>query len=388
MNKYVFYAFILFGLIGIFSGCKSDRKTFLIKGELTSLKSEDTIYLEHKGLSGIEVIDSAKVSKKGTFKFKVKAEGNPEFYQLRLGKQLAPFAVDSAETLIVKADASDLYGTFKVENSPVNDQIRQIDRQYVITASKIKDLMKKHQSKEIDDVTYVNRLDSALNEYKTFATKIILGNPASAAAYYAVFQKVDDYLIFDPYNRKDYPMFGAVATSWQQYYPDAPRTRHLYNFTINALKIRKQQEERQRIFENVPVTTKSSLPDIVLPDVNGHKIALSSLKGKVVLLDFTVYKSDFSPKHNVDLNTVFSKYRNRGVEVYQISFDSDEHFWKNASLNIPWVAVRDPESVYSQLLSTYNVRNIPTTFIVNRDGDIVARVDDYKKLETELGKVL
>jgi peroxiredoxin len=389
MKRNALYAFILICFAIIFvSGCQSGGKTFRIKGELSSAKAGDTIYLEHRGLAGIERLDSAKINKNGSFKFTVKAPENPEFYQLRLGHQLAPFAVDSVETLVIKANASDLYGTLSIENSPVNDQLKQIDQQYNATAAKIRELMKQHQTKIIDDVTYVNLLDSALNEYKTFATKVILGNPASAAAYYALFQKVDDYLIFDPYDKKDYAMFGAVATSWKQYYPESARTEHLYNFTMNALRARRQEEERRKILENVPIKTESALPDIVLPDVNGNKIALSSLKNKVVVIDFTVYNSDFSPKHNIDLNTIYSKYKNRGLEIYQISFDSDEHFWKNASLSIPWIAVHDSQSVYSQLLSMYNVRNLPTSFILNREGSIVARVEDITKLESELNKVL
>ncbi len=389
MKRNALYAFILACFTIIFvAGCHSGGKTFRIKGELSSAKADDTIYLEHRGLAGVERIDSAKINKNGSFKFTVKAPENPEFYQLRLGDQLAPFAVDSVETLVIKANASDLYGTICIENSPVNDQLKQIDKQYNATAAKIRELMKQHQAKIIDDVTYVNLLDSALNEYKTFATKVILGNPASAAAYYALFQKVDDYLIFDPYDKKDYAMFGAVATSWKQYYPKAARTEHLYKFTMNALRVRRQEEERRKILENVPIKTEAALPDIVLTDVNGNKIALSSLKNKVVVIDFTVYKSDFSPKHNIDLNTIYSKYKGHGLEIYQISFDSDEHFWKNASLSIPWIAVRDPQSVYSQLLSMYNVRNLPTSFILNREGNIVSRVEDIAKLEGELNKAL
>ena len=76
------------------------------------------------------------------------------------------------------------------------------------------------------------------------------------------------------------------------------------------------------------------------------------------------------------------------MEIYQISFDSDEHFWKNAASNLPWITVRDPQNVYSRLLSTYNVRDIPTAFVINRDGDVVARVENYATLPGEVGKVL
>jgi glutathione peroxidase-family protein len=183
-------------------------------------------------------------------------------------------------------------------------------------------------------------------------------------------------------------MFGAVATSWQHFYPETPRTKHLYNFTINAMKVRKQQEQQEQLFENIPVITESSLPDVVLPDVNNNEVALSSLKGKVVLLDFTVYNSDFAPEHNMHINNIYRRYKNQGFEVYQISFDSDEHFWKNAAINVPWITVRDPQSVYSPLLTRYNVRNLPTAFILNREGDVVARIEDYTKLESELKKVM
>ncbi len=86
------------------------------------------------------------------------------------------------------------------------------------------------------------------------------------------------------------------------------------------------------------------------------------------------------------LNAVYSQYRSRGFEIYQISFDSDEHFWKTAADNLPWITVRDPQSVNTRLLSMYNVREIPTGFILNREGDIVVRIEDFSKLSNELKK--
>lgn len=362
-------------------------KTFQVKGNFTSA-DKDTLYLEHRGISGVEVIDSVVLKNNGSFTFEQPAPANPEFYQLRMGKQAVAFAVDSVETIEVKADVKDFFNTFSVENSPTNDLIRQVDVLTQSATATINDLEKKHEAKTVDDITYINELDSALNDYKTQVSKIILANPSSAAAYYAAFQKINDYLIFDPYTRQDYAMFGAVATSWERYYPGTPRTKHLYDFTMNALRTRRQQEQQAKLLENVPVVTDSSLPDIVLSDMNGQKVSLSSLKGKVVLLDFTVYNSEFSPKHNIDLNTFYNQHKSKGFEIYQISLDSDEHFWKNAAVNLPWVTVRDPQSVYSRLLATYNVRELPTAFIINRSGDIAARIENYAQLTNELNKVL
>lgn len=386
MKKYVSLLPAVLLTAAVLLSCQSE-KTFEVKGEL-SAAGDQTLYLEHRGLGGVELLDSVKLKENGKFAFKEKAPVNPEFYQLRVGSQVAVFAIDSIETLQVRGDAKDLASTLSIENSPVNEQIRQIDSQTRQVNIRISEAEKKHTAKAIDDVAYLAELDSVLTAYKAEITKLILGNPSGAAAYYAVFQKVDGYLIFDPYNKQDYAMFGAVATSWDRYYPGTPRSKHLYDFTMNALKTRKQQGQQAALLENVPVVSGLSLPDIVLTEVNGEKITLSSQKGKVVVLDFTVYKSDFSPAHNMELNKIYSQHKAKGLEIYQISFDSDEHFWKNAASNLPWITVRDPQNVYSRLLSTYNVRDIPTAFVINRDGDVVARVENYATLPGEVGKVL
>lgn len=138
----------------------------------------------------------------------------------------------------------------------------------------------------------------------------------------------------------------------------------------------------------MPMQESTTLPDIALADVNGKSVSLASLKGKVVVLDFTVYNSKNSAEHNLALNRIYNQQKSKGLEIYQISFDSDEHFWKNAALNVPWISVRDPQSVYSSRLSLYNVREIPTAFILNRNGDVTSRIEDYTKLQAELNKVL
>ncbi|CEA16401.1 hypothetical protein ING2E5B_1654 [Fermentimonas caenicola] len=370
----------------VFVSCKKGD-IFSVEGNIQSAEG-DTLYLEHRGLAGIVLLDSAILNDKGSFKFKEPAPKNPEFYQLRIRNKVVAFAVDSVESLRVTADASNLYGSFTVEDSYSNDQLRKVDDMRMKTEQEINSLEKLHTAKEIDDITFLNSLDSVLTLYKKEISNLILGNPSSAAAYYAVFQKINDYLIFDPYDKKDYPMFGAVATSWNRYYPETERTTHLYNFTVNALQTRRQLEKQEELFQNITVETESGLPDISLPGVNGERIPLSSLKEKVVLLDFVVYSADFSPKHNIDLNSLYQRYNSRGFEIYQVSFDSNEHFWKTSADNLPWVTVRDPRSVSTPLLSLYNVREIPTSFIIDREGDLIGRVEDYSQLSEQLDKVL
>lgn len=370
----------------ILISCNSEQK-FHVKGQFSSATNQ-VIYLEHRALSGIEIIDSTKLGANGSFSFKGLAPQNPEFYQLRIDGKAVPFVVEGDEDINVVGDLKDLHNSFKVENSIENDQIKVIDLKTQEVKSQINHLESIHSQKGIDDLEYLSSIDSVLNVYKLDIAKIILGNPSGPAAYYAVFQKINNYLIFDPYDKKDYPMYGAVATSWDKNYNGTDRAKHLYDFTMTALKVRKKQEQQVAMLENAPVITNTSLPDISLKDVDGKSVSLSSLIGKVVVLDFTVYNSEFSPKHNIDLNNIYSQLKSQGLEIYQISFDSDEHLWKNAANNLPWVTVRDPESVYSRLLSTYNVRDVPTAFVINKEGDIVSRVENYKSLIQEVKKVI
>lgn len=371
---------------GLFFSCRQGE-TFTVKGKIEAAQG-DTLYLEHRDLAGVVTLDSAVLKEDGAFKFRATAPANPEFYQLRVGADMAVFAVDSTETLTVLADASDFLNSFVVENSPSNDQLKEVDRLTGSAAANLDALEAQLRQGQIDEVAYFAQLDSTLKEYKTEVSKLILSNLSGAPAYYAVFQKIDDYLIFDPYDRHDYAMFGAVATSWSRFYEGTPRASHLYEFTMNALKTRRLQEQQEKFFENIPVSEGTGLPDVVLPQVDGAKLALSSLKGKVVLLDFVAYSADFSPKHNIDLNTLYAKLRSNGLEIYQVSLDADEHFWKTSAVNLPWYTVRDQRSVNSPLLSTYNVRQLPTGFLLDREGEVVARIEDYARLADELAKVL
>ena len=387
INKIVSSTVFLFvvGLL-LLSSCNSNGKTFQIQGEITSAEDK-TLYLEHRALGGIELLDSLKLQKSGKFIFKEKAPQNPEFYQLRIDNQKLIFAIDSIETLTVKADASDLYSSSTVESSLLNDQIREVIDMQRITEKKITDLINQHTSKTIDDVAFMHEVDSMLSVYKTYANKLILGNPSSAAAYYAVFQKINDYLIFDPYDKKDYSMFGAVATSWNRYYPETQRTKHLYDFTMNALRTRKQQDKENDLMSTITVT-ESTLPDISLSDVKGNKLSLSSFKGKYVLLDFTAYKSEFSLMHNEILSSIYKDFNSKGLEIYQISFDSDVHFWKNSATELPWKTVHDPNSINSTLLRTYNVRELPTAYILNKEGDLIKRVEKFDSLEKDIRELI
>ena len=208
----------------------------------------------------------------------------------------------------------------------------------------------------------------------------------SAAAYFALFQQIDGLLFFDLYDKADSKAYGAVATSYDHFYPESPRSKHLHNLALQSIKVLRGQ--RPLNLDNIK-TEEISFLDIDLPTVTGQNTKLSDLaKGKVVIVNFTAYQAEWSPSLNMELGKVYNNYHDKGLEIYQISLDTDVHFWKNAASNLPWMCVRDPESVYSQAAALYNVKQLPAVFILDKNGNLVKRLDNINNLESSIKSLL
>ena len=178
-----------------------------------------------------------------------------------------------------------------------------------------------------------------------------------------------------------------LATSLNRLYPHADRSRNLYNMVIKGMKnTREVKVEPLEIPEDK--IHEVSIIDIPLNDLKGVTHHLTDLKGKVVLIDFTVYGDAASGARNLLLRELYDKYASQGLEIYQISLDADEHFWKTASDNLPWICVRDPQGVYSSYVKIYGVEHLPTSFLVNRDNELSLRVGEKTDLEAEIKKLL
>lgn len=368
----------------LFSAC-NNSSDFTVKGVVAGADGQ-LMYLENVGISNVVTLDSIKLAPGGKFKFTEKRPEYPDFYRLRLNNQLINFAVDSTETISFVADAGTFAASYSVEGSENSKAIKAITLAQLDANQAISRLRKEYEDKMISDTTYRTKVLAAADAYKEVARKYIYSAPMSTAAYFALFQQIDGLLFFDLYDRKDVKAYGAVATSYDHAYPESPRSKHLYNLTLQSMKVLRAQ--RPVDYSNVE-TKEISFLDIELPDVRGEVVKLSTVApGKVVLINFTAYQTEWSPALNMALGELYTKYHDQGLEIYQVSLDSDFHFWRNGASNLPWVTVRDPQSVYSQVAGLYNVKQLPALFILDRKGNLVKRVEDVKKLETDVKAVL
>ena len=218
----------------------------------------------------------------------------------------------------------------------------------------------------------------------------IYKEPMKAYSYFALFQTIGNYLIFNPRNNKeDIKAFAAVATSWDTYYPHAERGQNLHNIAIEGMKNQRIIEaQNQDLQVEASKVQEAGVLDIALPDNHGQERRLTDLKGKVVLLDFHIFALNDSPARIIMLRELYDKYQQQGFEVYQVSLDPDEHFWKQQTAALPWISVRDADGVNSQRLMLYNIQTVPDFFLIDRGNNLVKRAAQIQDLETEIKKLL
>lgn len=379
--------YTLAGLALLFAlaACTDEKGKFRIEGQITD--AQDTmLYLEHLTLEGRAMgIDSVRIDKEGTFSLQGDTTGNPEFYRLRIGQQVINLSVDSTETISVKAALPNMALGYMVEGSGNCDTIRLLTLELHALNERIL------RTANDRSLTLDERQDSIRHMVKAYKTEVkmnyIQNRYDRASSYFALFQATGGSLVFDPLNdASDVTWFTAVANAWQDRWPDQPRTRNLFN-----LVMRGRRNTRKRTIEvNVDnqKVRETGIIDLGFPDVNGTERRLSHLKGKVVLLDFTAYGMKGSQERIIALRDLYKKYHSRGLEIYQVGMDPDEHYWKTMSRQLPWVCVWNRQGLANDLVSIYNLQQLPTWFLIDRGNNLAGRQEFMGNLEDEIEKLL
>lgn len=372
MKKWIFLCAIAVAV----TSC-NDRR-FTIGGDVADADGQ-MLYLESLATGRAVALDSVKLDSKGSFKFTQDAPQYPEFYQLRLNGALVHFAVDSTETLTFSARAADFADGYELTGSDECTKMRIVVDESGKLKRRINELNQAVADKSDRVETLRAEAMQALAEYKEKMLNLVLENPASATSYYIVFQKINGNAVFDPYDANDRKLIAAVATAFDMRYPESVRAKQLKDMTLAAMVAERAAQQTAQSIE----AQSTSYIDVNLYDLRGRKQVLSDYvkKNRVVLLSFTAYQTEYSPAYNMKLAELYKRYKNRGFEIYQISLDTDEQAWKVAADNLPWICVRDPQSAYSQNASVYNVKTLPTCFVIDKNDGIVKRIEKVNEIE-------
>ena len=364
MRKYIYIISVIFATCMLWN-C-SNGNNWTIKGEIEGAADSTTLCLEAPGLNGWYVVDSVMLDGDGDFEFSQANVGYPEIYRLNIAGNSVYFPVDSIETITYKGYASALDSSYTLEGSSSAELMMMVDK-------KVYDAMAKASDKTL-------ATDSLL---KRDLSNIILKDEVGLISYYIINKRVGGTLIFDPNDKKDIRIIGAVANKFKTQRPNDPRTASLTQIFLENRRVATIGEG-----DTIQVA-QTAIFDIKLYDNKGvlHSLKDVASKGKVTLLNFTIYNSEKSPSFNVALNEVYEE--NKGnVEIYQVSVDDNELAWKESAENLPWITVYASQMERTQPLSNYNVTLLPITFIINKNGELVERVDDISKLKSIIKKYL
>ena len=378
MKKYVMIA------LAVASMASCSEKKFHVEGSITEAQ-DSVLYLENVGISEIVAIDSARLSADGSFSFSGEAPEAPEFYRLRIADQIINVAIDSTETVTVKAAFPQMASQYEISGSENCAKIKEL-------ALKQMELQRQAIAISSDEALTVDESNDSIlkliNRYKEdVKQQYIFQQPNKSYAYFALFQTLGNMLLFNPRtNKDDIKVFAAVATSWDTYYPDAERGANLHNIAIEGMKnVRITEANNSRTIDASKIQS-AGLIDIAMTDNKGQERHLTELAGKVVLLDFHVFATKDSPARILMLRELYNKYHAQGLEIFQVSLDPDEHFWKQQTAALPWINVRDEDATTT--LRIYNVQAVPEFFLIDRGNNLVGRSQSIKDLEGEIKKLL
>lgn len=392
MNTRLFHKVITLALaVAAMAGVTScNEKKFHIDGTITGA-ADSTLYFENMGLDGAVKIDSAKLSEDGTFAFEGTAPTAPEFYRLRIAGQFINIAVDSTETINIKAQYPQMATQYEVSGSEDCQRIKELSLMQSSLQAQVNAIAR---NPELGAQAVADSVSRIVEAYKTrVKTEYIFKAPMKASSYFALFQTIyaggQPVLLFNPRtSEQDIKVFGAVATSWDTFYPNEKRGENLHNIAIEGMKdvryLRSQQQAEE--IEASKVNT-SGILDFTLTDNTGAARSLSSLKGNVVLLDFHLFADQNSMKRIMSLRELYNKYHAQGFEIYQVAIDGDEHFWKTQTAALPWINTRVDDNT-SSVLQLYNVQQVPTFFLLDRSCNVVKRDAQIKDIDAEIKALL
>lgn len=364
-----------------------DNRKFHIDGTVTEAK-DSVLYLENMSLDGPVVVDSVKLDDKGSFSFSEKAPDAPEFYRLRIAGQIINLSVDSTETIKIKAAYPSMATGYTVEGSAECATIKELALKQIDLQNRV--IAVQNNPNLGYDLTR-DSIGRLIEAYKDeIKRNYIYKAPMRASSYFALFQTLGNMLIFNPReSAEDVKAFAAVATSWDTYHPNALRGKNLHNIAIEGMKdVRIMRNKMAAQSIDASKVNVSNIIDISLLDNKGNRRSLTDLKGQVVLLDFHVFGARESTKRIMEMREIYNKYHSRGLEIYQVSLDPDEHFWKTQTAALPWISVRDPQGLQSKNLASYNVTSIPTFFLIDRNNEVKKRDAQITDIDAEINALL
>ena len=260
----------------------------------------------------------------------------------------------------ISIDDSNSLFEYKIRGSDDTDILKSIGDKITTYRSEIRDLnIKFVEASQEQDVQLANSIrgefDFKKNQFE-LSLKDYLSNTKNSLAVLVT----ADYL-----DLEENLEFWQVI--YKKYSDEFGSNSYFKNFEDKLIKIKS-------------ISVGSIAPDIILNDTSGVPISLASLRGKYVLLDFWAAWCRPCREENPNIVQNYNNYKSKGFEVYQVSLDRNKNDWVRGIIQdkLPWVNVSDLKYYQSEAAEIYDVDRIPSAFLLDPDGKIIAKNTDLR----------
>lgn len=384
MKKYLFISLIFFLLIacnnsGNSQGNPTANKstaTVIVKGKLNNLQ-KGWVVLEKFEDTGYKAIDSVEVKSK-EFVLKVNLS-EPDFFNLNIFKRKPiPLVItEKDKELVVELDIKDDDIAYQVKGSKDSEYYTQLN-DYIANLRKKETALVEQFRNAKDEATQTKLQEEYMamaNESAKDVKKMIDAmKPSLVGLTASSFLIPPDGNISD----EDFEYLSNLAKTYKE---KLPHSRFTVRFADQIAKFAAQKAKTAHL------GIGKVAPEIDLLSPEGKNVKLSSLKGKLVLIDFWASWCGPCRRENPNVVKVYNQYKDKGFEIYGVSLDKDRNAWLKAieQDGLTWLHVFDQQSAAAQ---TYQVSAIPQTYLIDKEGNILAKNLRGKALENKVAEVL
>ncbi|MBW6480050.1 MAG: AhpC/TSA family protein [Bacteroidales bacterium] len=384
LSKYIVFVVLLVTWYSCQTTREPGESDLVLTGQIQN--AADTILLlEELTPSELVPVDTIFVDSDGNFTFSKPIE-DAGFYRITANPaNFITLSVEPGERITIKADIENMPASYEVSGSPGSYIIWEINKEKdrgMKIADSLRVLYREHRGtpefpKKREELRAEYR--NIKDQQREFVMKVIDENLTSLASVLALYQYFENHMLLKESENFEY--FEKLSKSLCDVYPS---NKHVIDLKKRVHD--HKREEQQRLINEKNLAIGSTAPEIVLPDTEGNPLALSSLHGNVVLIDFWAAWCPPCRESNIRLGELYKKYRDQGFEIYGVSLDRTRDQWLNAieKDNITWYQVSDLRFMNSPVVNLYNFSEIPHTVLIDREGRIIARNFSVDELENLL----
>ncbi|AYA36844.1 AhpC/TSA family protein [Hymenobacter oligotrophus] len=332
---------------------------FEVKGQLSNAAAGTRLVLADGDAPAWRRLDSANTDAAGRFALRGQL-AEPAVYTLLVGPEAdpVPVALDNTARIVLTADATQPAASAQQSGTPEAQVLQRFQDILLRHRQRTQELIRQGEQRS-------GPWNDAWSERIVGTKELITQHPTSFVAAYAT---VD----LSGYTREE-----ALLDSLTNHFAAAlPNSRY-------TLVLLGRQRARQTTAVGKPA------PELSLPGPDGKPVALSSLRGRYVLVDFWASWCKPCRQENPAMVKLYQQYKPKGFEVYAVSLDDSRERWLKAIAadQLPWIQVSDLQGFRSPSAEVYDARAVPLTVLLDPQGRVVAKDLRGKQLEQKLAKL-